>query len=183
MADLKSELQRANENIAQFLRGKIELIRTITELTKEVNKLTKEAILFDYLKGKAEEENPTIEVTNEEIVDILMEFEGTDQDTKKQRRRLSRSIGWILKRHGLINRPDQRKRTGQKNTYYVISKAQLNDILTRFGYLSKGKNLYTQTPLTPLTTQESVNSGDSVNSGYGSRSKIKTKEDEPNEVK
>ena len=112
-------------------------------LEEEENSGTDECIVFEYMMRRALD--GLIEVSNKEIYDHLLAERGIKPDAEKKPP--PQRIGWILKRHGLVERRDNLRRGSKGNRIYVINREDLLDRLKRFGYNELVKRLEdSQTP-------------------------------------
>lgn len=142
---------------------------------KTVNSNTTDALIMECVAKKFTEQTTTVTIENKEIVSYIADQKDLDD---KEQKRLSRSIGHLIKKLKLVNRETQVIHSNKGRKYEIDYSDILNSV-NRFGFNELKKTL-TQNPpsltsLTSLTSQKSEESEESEISEAGFRNDILSK--------
>ena len=131
-------------------------------ILEEENSGTYESIIFEYLSDKFLPESRILEVSNKEILSELCKQ--LEIDTKDEKAPKGKTIGTILKNHGLIRKPENLKRKS-KGVIYFLNKSDFLDMAKRYGYnkiLDKHATFGSQDSLDAQKNEENEPNEDNV---------------------
>lgn len=111
-------------------------------LSQEEKSLTNEYLMFEYFVEKLLDEDKLLQVSNKDIVEYVSSQRNLDEVGKKK---LSRTVGWIIKNNDLVRSKANVKRGKSGARAYIIEKLILTDTLRRFGYTDLLKKLNGET--------------------------------------
>ena len=137
----KNDMTSIILGIIKYFKG--DYYREVKDYLKEKDEVTEkedwdtyESIIFNHIATKYYEEKDIAEVSNKELVHTICDNLGIDY-TDKEKRPHPRTIGAILRKHNLLNKPENISRGGKGGSYsYTIPRGAFIEMLKRFDYKS-----------------------------------------------